>query len=72
VSYDPYNFQAFDSNGDLYDVVAEEAGGPLLGVGTLYPGQQARGVVTFVITRGDVTLLMSDDAISVTALRIAG
>lgn len=70
VGYDPFDFQAFDAAGNLFDLAAEEARGPILGVGTLAPGEQVSGTVAFVIPRGEVTLLMSDDASSVTALKI--
>ena len=70
VDYDPFDFQAFDASGNLFDLAAEEVRGPILGVGVLQPGEEATGLVAFVLPRGEVTLLMSDDASSVTALKI--
>ncbi len=70
VDYDPFDFQAFDAGGNLFELASEEIRGEMLGVGVLEPGDQARGEVAFVIPRGEVTLLMSDDADSVTALKV--
>jgi hypothetical protein len=70
IHYDPFDFQAFDAAGNLFDFAAEEVRGPILGVGVLQPGEEASGQVAFVIPRGEVTLLLSDDANSVTALKI--
>jgi hypothetical protein len=70
VDYDPFNFQAFDVRGNLFDLASEEVRGTILGVGVLQPGQTATGALAFVMPRGEVTLLMSDDAASVTALKI--
>jgi hypothetical protein len=70
VDYDPFNFQAFDATGNLFDIAAEEARGPILAVGTLGRGERVRGLVAFVMPRGEVTLLMTDDASSVTALKV--
>ena len=70
VDYDPFDFQAFDASGSLFDLAAEEVRAPILGVGMLEPGEQISGALAFVIPRGEVTLLMSDDASSVTALKI--
>jgi hypothetical protein len=70
IDYDPYDFQAFDAGGNLFDLAAEEVRGPLLSVGILEPGEDVTGYLAFVIPRGEVTLLMSDDASSVTALKI--
>ncbi len=70
VDYDPFDFQAFDASGSLFDLATEEVDGPLLGVGALQAGEQTTGLVAFVIPRGEVTLLMSDDADSVTALKV--
>ncbi len=70
VDYDPYDFQAFDAGGNLFELAAEEIRGASLGVGVLEPGQQTTGEVAFVIPRGEVTLLMSDNADSVTALKV--
>jgi hypothetical protein len=71
VGYDPYNFQAFDHTGELFDVVDAGVSRQVLGVGELSEGQSTRGFLAFDIPRGDVTLLMSDDADqSITALKI--
>jgi hypothetical protein len=71
VSYDPYNFQAFDQTGQLFDVDESGVTGHILGVGELTPGQTVRGEVAFDIPHGDVTLLMSDDSEqSITALKV--
>jgi len=71
VDYDPYLFQAFDQSGQLFEMAAEGAGGRVLPVGTLAPGERARGTIAFDMPRGEVTLLMSDDSDNtVTALRV--
>ena len=71
VGYDPYNFQAFDHTGELFDVVDAGVSRQVLGVGELSEGQSTRGFLAFDIPRGEVTLLMSDDADqSITALKI--
>lgn len=70
LDYDPFDFQAFDAGGSLFDLAAEEVRGQILGVGLLQAGEQTTGLVAFVIPRGEVTLLMSDSATSVTALKI--
>jgi hypothetical protein len=71
VDYDPYHFQAFDRSGQLFEMTVEGAGGRALGVGTLLKGDRTRGTVAFDMPRGDVTLLMSDDAEhTVTALKV--
>jgi hypothetical protein len=71
IDYDPENFQAFDHNGDLFGLLLDEADEPVLEIGTLEAGMQARGGLAFDIPHGDVTLLMSEDNDqSVTALRV--
>jgi hypothetical protein len=71
VGYDPYNFQAFDETGQLFDVDESGVTGNILGVGELTPGQTVRGAVAFDIPHGEVTLLMSDDSEqSITALKV--
>jgi hypothetical protein len=71
LGYDPYNFQAFDHTGELFDVAEAGLSRQVLGVGELYEGQSTRGFLAFDIPRGEVTLLMSDDADqSITALKI--
>lgn len=70
ISYDPFNFQAFDETGALYDLSVEEVRGPVLEAGVLRAGEQISGLVAFAMPRGEVTLLMSDDASSVTALKV--
>lgn len=71
VDYDPFDFQTFDAAGNLYELAAEESTGQLLGVGMLEPGEDVTGNVAFVMPRGEVTLLMSNDTRSVTALKIS-
>jgi hypothetical protein len=71
VGYDPYNFQAFDETGQLFDVDESGVTSHILGVGELSPGQTVRGAVAFDIPHGEVTLLMSDDSEqSITALKV--
>jgi hypothetical protein len=71
LGYDPYNFQAFDHTGDLFDVADAGVSRQILGVGELSEGQSTRGFLAFDIPRGEVTLLMSDDSDhSITALKI--
>jgi hypothetical protein len=71
LGYDPYNFQAFDHTGGLFDVAEAGASRQVLGVGQLSEGQSTRGFLAFDIPRGEVTLLMSDDSDqSITALKI--
>jgi hypothetical protein len=71
VDYGPYLFQAFDKSGQLFEMAAEGAGGRVLSVGTLTPGERVRGTIAFDMPRGEVTLLMSDDSENtVTALRV--
>jgi hypothetical protein len=72
VDYDPYNFQAFDQAGRLFDLAVEGTGrSPLLEVGTLHAGEHVRGTLAFDMPRGDATLLMSDESDqTVTALRV--
>jgi hypothetical protein len=71
VDYDPYNFQAFDRSGQLFEMAREGTAGRPLAVGTLRAGQRIRGTIAFDMPRGDVTLLMSDDSEkTVTALKV--
>jgi hypothetical protein len=71
VDYDPYDFQAFDRSGQLFEMAVEGTAGRPLGVGTLSTGERIRGTVAFDMPRGDVTLLMSDDSEhTVTALKV--
>ncbi len=71
VDYDPYNFQAFDESGRLFEMAVEGTTGRVLSVGTLRAGERIRGVIAFDMPRGEVTLLMSDDADqTVTALKV--
>ena len=72
VDYDPYNFQAFDQGGRLFELAVEGTGrSPLLEVGTLHAGEHVRGTLAFDMPRGDATLLMSDESDqTVTALRV--
>src|SRR5215211_4524574 len=71
LDYDPYNFQAFDHTGELFDVAEAGISETVLGVGELFEGQSAHGYLAFDIPRGEVTLLMSDDSDqSITALKV--
>ncbi len=72
VDYDPYNFQAFDQAGRLFELAVDGTGrSPLLEVGTLHAGERVRGTLAFDMPRGDATLLMSDESDqTVTALRV--
>ena len=71
VDYDPYNFQAFDQSGRLFEMAVEGTAGGVLSVGTLRAGERTRGVIAFDMPRGEVTLLMSDDSDqTVTALKV--
>jgi hypothetical protein len=71
LGYDPYNFQAFDHNGELFDVAEAGLTEDVLGVGDLLEGQSVHGYLAFDIPRGEVTLLMSDDSEqSITALKV--
>ncbi len=72
VYYDPYNFQAFDQSGRLFELAVEGAGSsPLLEIGTLHAGERVRGTLAFDMPRGEATLLMSDESDqTVTALRV--
>lgn len=71
VDYDPYNFQAFDQGGRLFELSVEGAGDPLLEIGTLQAGERVSGTLAFDMPRGDATLLMSDESDqTVTALRV--
>ena len=71
VDYDPYNFQAFDESGRLFEMAVEGTTGRVLSVGTLRAGERTRGVIAFDMPRGEVTLLMSDDSDqTVTALKV--
>jgi hypothetical protein len=72
VYYDPYNFQAFDQSGRLFELAVEGVGSsPLLEIGTLHAGERVRGTLAFDMPRGEATLLMSDESDqTVTALRV--
>lgn len=71
VDYDPYNFQAFDNRGEVFDVAAEGSNRQLLAVGMLKAGESVRGTVAFDMARGEATLLMSDGTEqTVTAIRV--
>lgn len=70
IDYNPYFFQAFDATGRLYEM-SDARARHSLATGTITAGQRVRGVVTFDLPRGEVTLLMTDDdAQLVTALRV--
>jgi hypothetical protein len=71
VDYGPYNFQAFDRSGQLFEMTVDGTGGRVLSVGTLQAGERIRGTIAFDMPRGEVTLLMSDDSENtVTALKV--
>ncbi|HEY5821202.1 MAG TPA: DUF4352 domain-containing protein [Propionibacteriaceae bacterium] len=71
VGYDPYNFQAFDRDGRLYEMASEGVDAPVLPVGDLHSGQTVRGTIAFDMPRGETTLLMSDGTDqTVTAIRV--
>lgn len=71
ISYDPYAFQAFDASGRLFELSEADAAADLLESGTLAEDERARGSLAFDLPRGDVTLLMTDEATqTVTALKI--
>jgi hypothetical protein len=71
LGYDPYNFQAFDHTGELFDVAEAGLTESVLGVGELFEGESVDGYLAFDIPRGEVTLLMSDDTEeSITALKV--
>jgi len=71
LGYDPYNFQAFDHTGELFDVAEAGLTENVLGVGELFEGETVDGYLAFDIPRGEVTLLMSDDTEeSITALKV--
>ena len=56
VDYDPYNFQAFDQSGRLFEMAVEGTAGRVLSVGTLRAGERTRGVIAFDMPRGEATL----------------
>ena len=62
VDYGPYNFQAFDRSGQLFEMAVDGTAGRGLPVGTLRAGERIRGTIAFDMPRGEVTLLMSDDS----------
>lgn len=71
VDYDPYNFQAFDTDGRLYEVASEGVASTVLPVGELYSGETVRGAIAFDMRRGETTLLMSDGTNqTVTAIKV--
>jgi len=71
LGYDPYNFQAFDHTGELFDVAEAGLTENVLGVGELFEGETVDGYLAFDVPRGEVTLLMSDDTEeSITALKV--
>jgi hypothetical protein len=67
----PDSFQAFDRSGELFEPEVVAGSSTALPSGTLSAGQQVTGTVAFDISRGGVTLLMSEDSSrTVTALRV--
>lgn len=71
VDHGPSSFQLFDADGTLVPPSPVGAGPGELGYGSLGAGERVRGDVVFEVSRQVVTLVMSDDDGSVTALRIA-
>ena len=70
-AYGPGNFSAFDAGGELFEVTDAGRWGTPLDYGILSAGESVRGTIAFDLPRGEVTLLMSDDASqAVTALKI--
>ena len=71
VDFDPYNFQAFDQTGRLFETAIEGAADSMLETGTLHPGERVRGTIAFDMPQSEATLLMSDDSNqTVTALKV--
>ena len=70
VDHGPDSFQLFDADGTLVEPSPAGGGPDSIDYGTLERGQQVRGDVVFDVARQDVTLVLSDDAGSVAALRI--
>ncbi|SDT06620.1 hypothetical protein SAMN04488543_2958 [Friedmanniella luteola] len=70
VDHGPDSFQLFDATGTLVEPSPVSGGPGSIGYGTLGPGELVRGDVVFEVSRQVVTLVLSDDAGSVTALRI--
>jgi hypothetical protein len=69
VDHGPDSFLLYDADGNV--VEPSPVGGPgSIDDGTLGPGEQVRGNVVFDVSRQVVTLVLSDTAGSVTALRI--
>ncbi|MBP2416029.1 hypothetical protein ACFFOM_04780 [Microlunatus capsulatus] len=72
VDHGPDSFQLFDATGRLVEPSTAGGGAGDLGYGRLGRGEQVRGEVLFDVARQPVTLVLSDDAGSVAALRITG
>ena len=70
VAHGPDSFQLFDAAGTLVEPSPVGGGPGSLGPGRLGPGEQVRGDVLFDVPRQVVTLVLSDDAGAVAALRI--
>jgi hypothetical protein len=70
VDHGPDSFQLFDADGALVEASPAGGGPGSLDHGTLEPGELVRGEVLFDVSRQVVTLVLSDEAGSVTALRI--
>lgn len=69
VDHGPDSFLLYDADGNV--VEPSLGGGPgTFDYGTLGPGERVRGNVVFDVSRQAVTLVLSDTAGSVTALRI--
>ena len=70
VDHGPDSFQLFDSAGTLVEASPAGGGPGSLGHGRLSRGEQVRGEVLFDVPRQVVTLVLTDDAGAVAALRI--
>ena len=72
VEHAPQYFSLFDDQGRLVErsPAADEA--HPVPLGSIRAGERIRGDVSFDLPRGAVTLVLSDDLSSVTAVRIAG
>lgn len=70
IDHGPDSFQLFDAAGTLVEPSPVGGGPGGIDYGTLAPGEQVRGDVVFDVSRQVVTLVLSDEAGSVTALRI--
>lgn len=72
VGHAPEFFSLFDDRGRLVEASLAVVEPDPVPLGTLGPGERVRGHVAFDLPRGDVTLVMSDEVSSVTAIRVPG